>query len=135
MNNWRVIGYVFLGCGSVLLIYALFAFFGMLSVIPQTPYLAQALTSAALAAIAPYLILGTLAYVIGSVGYYAGQEKTATPISSNKSNVTISATLDKIDRLEGTVDNNFNVITKRLDEIEEKQNMDSQNIIIEAKKD
>jgi hypothetical protein len=98
----------------------------MISEIYQTPYLAQAIISAALTAIAPYLILGTLAYVIGSVGYYAGREKTTTPIPSNKSKATISATLDKIDRLEGTVDDNFNVVIKRLDEIEEEENMVSQ---------
>jgi len=40
-----------------------------------------------------------------------------------------------VSRLEGIVDNNFNVITKRLDEIEEKQNMFSQNTIIKAKRE
>ena len=97
MNNWRVAGYIFLGFGSVLLISALGAFFSMISVISQAPYLAQALISAALVAIAPYLILGSLAYVIGSIGYYVGREKTATSISSNKSNETIIATLDEIE--------------------------------------
>ena len=121
MNNWRVVGYIFLGCGSVLFISALGAFFSMISAISQTPYLAQAIISAALAAIAPYLVLATLACIIGGVGYYAGRENAATSISSNKSNVTISATLDKIDNLEEIVDNNFNVIIKRFEEIEEKQ--------------
>ncbi len=124
MNKWRVVGYVFFVWGSVLLISALGAFISMISMIAQTPYLDQALISAALAAIAPYLVLATLAYVIGGVGYYAGRENAATSISSNKSNVTISATLDKIDNLEEIVDNNFNfnVIIKKFEEIEEKQN-------------
>jgi hypothetical protein len=123
LNKWRVVGYIFLVWGSVLLISALGAFFSMISVIGQTPYLDQALISAALAVIAPYLVLAAIAYVIGGVGYYAGRKNVATPISSNKSNVTISATLDKIDNLEEIVDNNFNfnVIIKRFEEIEEKQ--------------
>lgn len=122
MNNWRVVGYIFLVWGSVLLISALGAFISMISMISQTPYLDQALISAALAVIAPYLVLAAIAYVIGGVGYYAGRKNAATSISSNKSNVTISATLDEIDNLEEIVDDNFNfnVIIKRFEEIEEK---------------
>jgi hypothetical protein len=123
LNKWRVVGYIFLVWGSVLLISALGAFISMISVIGQTPYLDQALISAALAVIAPYLVLAAIAYVVGGVGYYAGRENAATPISSSKSNVTISATVDEIDNLEEIVDNNFNfnVIIKRFEEIEEKQ--------------
>lgn len=123
MNKWKVVGYIFLVWGSVLLISALGALISMISVIGQTPYFDQALISAALAVIAPYLVLAAIVYVIGGVGYYAGRENVATSMSSNKSNVMISATLDKIDSLEENVDNNFNftVIIKRFEEIEEKQ--------------
>jgi len=123
LNKWKVVGYIFLVWGSVLLISALGALISMISVIGQTPYFDQALISAALAVIAPYLVLAAIVYVIGGVGYYAGRENVATSMSSNKSNVMISATLDKIDSLEENVDNNFNftVIIKRFEEIEEKQ--------------
>jgi hypothetical protein len=123
LNKWRVVGHIFLVWGSVLLISALGAFISMISVIGQTPYFDQALILAALAVIAPYLGLAAIAYVISGVGYYAGRENAATPISSNKSNVTINATSDKIDNLEENADNNFNftVIIERFEEIEEKQ--------------
>ena len=123
MNKWRVVGHIFLVWGSVLLISALGAFISMISVITQTPYLDQALILTALSTIVPYLVLATLTYVIGGIGYYAGRENAATSTSSNKSNVTISATPDKIDNLEEIVDNNFNftVIIKGFEEIEEKQ--------------
>ncbi len=123
MNKWRVVGHIFLVWGSVLLISALGAFISMISMITQTPYLDQALILTALSTIVPYLVLATLTYVIGGIGYYAGRENAATSTSSNKSNVTISATPDKIDNLEEIVDNNFNftVIIKGFEEIEEKQ--------------
>jgi len=123
LNKWRVVGHIFLVWGSVLLISALGAFISMISVITQTPYLDQALILTALSTIVPYLVLATLTYVIGGIGYYAGRENAATSTSSNKSNVTISATPDKIDNLEEIVDNNFNftVIIKGFEEIEEKQ--------------
>jgi hypothetical protein len=123
LNKWRVVGHIFLVWGSVLLISALGAFISMISMITQTPYLDQALILTALSTIVPYLVLATLTYVIGGIGYYAGRENAATSTSSNKSNVTISATPDKIDNLEEIVDNNFNftVIIKGFEEIEEKQ--------------
>jgi hypothetical protein len=124
LNKWRVVGHIFLVWGSVLLISALGAFIGMISVIDQTLYVDEALISAASAVIAPYLGFAAFAYVISGVGYYAGRENAATPISSNESNVTINAALDKTDNLEENVDNNFNftVLMKRFEEIEEKQN-------------
>lgn len=96
MNNWRVFSYIFFGCGSLLFIYALGTFFSKLSVIPQTPYFDQTLISTSLLAIVPYLILATIWYVIGSFGYYVGRKKIKH-ISQNKSDDTVTRTLDEID--------------------------------------
>ena len=135
MNNWKAIGYICLGVGSVILIYALFSFFSVFTPLRQNPYLAQTATSTALATATPPLILGSIMYVIGGVGLYMGRDNVTKSIISNSTNVTKSDFLDRLNRLEGIVDNNFNVITKRLNEIEEKQNMFSQNTIIKAKRE
>ena len=101
----------------------------------QNPYLAQMATPTALAGATPLLIAGSLAYVVGGVWLLVGRDNKAFSIASNREKVTEEDLLDRVSRLEGIVDNNFNVMTKRLDEIEEKQNMFSQNTIIKAKRE
>ena len=81
MNSWRAVGYIFLGWGSVFLVYALIVFFSMTSVFSAIPSLAQA--TIALAVSAPWLILASLTYVVGVVGYYAGRENAATSDEAN----------------------------------------------------
>jgi len=135
LNNWKAVGYIFLGCGSVVLIYAAFTFFSVLATLRQIPYMSQIATPTALATAAPHLILASCIYVIGGVGLYMGRYNATKSIISNRREVTKSDFLYRLNRLEGIVDNNFNVITKRLDEIEEKQNMISQNTIIKAKRE
>ncbi|MFX1301082.1 MAG: hypothetical protein ACFFDE_09070 [Promethearchaeota archaeon] len=135
MNNWKAGGYIFLGCGSVIFIYALYAFFSMIAMLRQIPYMSQIATATALATVAPYLVLGSLMYIIGGVGLFMGRDNKAFSIASSRQKVTEEDLLDRVSRLEGIVDNNFNVITKRLDEIEEKQDMVSQNAIIRAKRE
>jgi len=135
LNNWKAVGYIGLGCGSVFLIVALIIFFSILTPLRQNPYLAQTATTTALATATPHLILGSLAYVVGGVALFMERDNKAFSISSHREKVTEEDLLDKVSRLEGIVDNNFNVITKRLDEIEEKQNMFSQNTIIKAKRE
>jgi hypothetical protein len=70
LNNWRVVGYIFLGWGSVFLSYALIVILSMM--FSGLPILNQA--ALALAVNAHWLILASLAYVVGFVGYYAGRE-------------------------------------------------------------
>jgi uncharacterized membrane protein len=70
LNNWKAVGYIFLGFGSVFLSYALIAFLALISLNP-TPL---DITPAALAANTPWFILAALAYVVGIVGYFAGKE-------------------------------------------------------------
>jgi hypothetical protein len=70
LNNWKAIGYIFLGFGSVFLSYALIAFLGMTLLSPVFFSLAPI----ALAANTPWFIISALAYVVGFVGYFAGKE-------------------------------------------------------------
>lgn len=78
--------------------------------------------SIALAAVSPHLLSAGFAYVIGGVFFFAGREDPTISISLGKSSTETSDMLYEIDRLSEIVDNNFNVITKRLNEIEKKQN-------------
>jgi hypothetical protein len=63
LNNWKAIGYIFLGFGSVFLAYALIAFLALISMNP----LPFDIAPIALAANAPWFILAALAYVVGIV--------------------------------------------------------------------
>jgi predicted membrane channel-forming protein YqfA (hemolysin III family) len=81
LNNWRAAGYIFLGWGSVFLIYALIVFLSLTSIFSAIPSLAQA--TIALAANVPWLIIASLAYVNGVVCYYAGRENAATSVEAN----------------------------------------------------
>jgi len=80
MNNWKAIGYIFLGFGSVFLGYALIASIGLMSLSPTFFNYARF----ALVANAPWFVLATLMYVVGIVGYFAGKEN---PTIKNESNV------------------------------------------------
>jgi len=88
LENWRIIGYIFLGWGSVLLIYALFVFLSMASLLSGVPFLNEA--PIALAASARYFVLAALLYVVGVVGYYAGRENVATPTTLIKEDKRVS---------------------------------------------
>jgi hypothetical protein len=70
LNNWKAIGYIFLGFGSVFLGYALISFLALASLTSAFLNLAPI----ALAANTPWFILAALAYVVGFVGYFAGKE-------------------------------------------------------------
>jgi predicted membrane channel-forming protein YqfA (hemolysin III family) len=81
LNNWRAVGYISLGWGSIFLIYALIVFLSLTPMFSAIPSLAQA--TIALAANAPWLIIASLAYVVGVVCYYTGRENAATSVEAN----------------------------------------------------
>jgi len=81
LNNWQAIRYILLGWVSVFLIYALIVFLSLASIFSAIPSLAQA--TIALAANTPWLIITSLAYVVGVVCYYAGRENAATSVEAN----------------------------------------------------
>jgi hypothetical protein len=83
LNNWRAVGYIFLGWGSVFLIYGLLVFFGIASIFSAAPIFSQASILVSLAASAPWFVLAALLYVVGVVGYYAGRENAATSDEAN----------------------------------------------------
>ena len=83
MNNWRAVGYIFLGWGSVFLILGLLIFFGIVSIFSAAPIFSQASILVSLAASAPWFVLAALLYVVGVVGYYAGRENVATSDEEN----------------------------------------------------
>ena len=66
--------------------------------------------------------------------YYFEHNKEEDIANSSSKDRTEEDILDRIDRLEDVVDNKFTVITKRLDRIEERQTMLSENTLIKAKK-
>jgi uncharacterized membrane protein YeiB len=79
LNSWKAIGYIFLGFGSVFLVYALIAFLVLIFMNP----LPFDIAPIALAANAPWFILAALAYVVGIVGYFAGLEKSTITNETN----------------------------------------------------
>jgi hypothetical protein len=83
LNNWRAVGYIFLGWGSVFLTLGLLAFFGIVSIFSTVPILSQASILVSLAASAPWFVLAALLYVVGVVGYYAGRENVAPSDEEN----------------------------------------------------
>jgi hypothetical protein len=83
LNNWRAIGYIFLGWGSVFLILGLLIFFGIVSIFSAAPIFGQVSILISLAASAPWFVLASLLYVVGIVGYYAGRENAATSDEAN----------------------------------------------------
>lgn len=136
MNIWKVIGEIFLGCASVVLIYAVLAFFIIVSTTSQIPFVGQVLSSVALPVTAPYFVLAAFMYVIGGVTYHAGSENSPPPLtSSNKGDLTANNMLDRLNRLEEVVDDNFKVITDRLTELEVEQYLASQSTIVKANKE
>ena len=83
MNNWRVVGYIFLGWGSIFLVLGLLIFFGIVSLFSAAPIFGQVSILVSLAASAPMFVFASLLYVVGFVGYYAGRENAATSDEAN----------------------------------------------------
>lgn len=83
MKNWRAVGYIFLGWGSIFLILGLLVFFGIVSIFSAAPIFGQASILVSLAASAPLFVLAAFLYVVGVVGYYAGRENAPTSDEAN----------------------------------------------------
>jgi predicted membrane channel-forming protein YqfA (hemolysin III family) len=77
LNNWRAVGYIFLGWGSVFLVYAFIVFFSIVGLFSSVPSFDGA--PIALAASAQWLLLAALLYIVGIVGYYAGRDSYENP--------------------------------------------------------
>ena len=96
MKNWRAIGYIFLGFGSVFLILGLCVFFGLVHIFSEVFVLNQASISIPLAASVPWLVLSALLYVVGIVGYFAGKDTVYSPILEKQKRKPISSKIDPV---------------------------------------
>ncbi len=148
MNNWKALGYIFLGFGVLAFIVAITTGYTAANANPIInsidPQAGQALF---MNSFAPYAVIGLCFFVIAGVGLYTGRNKIIEPQEQttiqNKLpsyNTTSYQTnelnlLERLNRLENIVDNNFDVITKRLDKIAEQQKLASQNTLIKAKQE
>lgn len=122
MKAWKVIGYVFACLGTLFLSYAFLV--GLEDTInPSTAMLfgssgssVDSFFSLFWSAIAPWVVLASVMFVLGGIGLYAGRNKN--PVKPSNDQDSINA---RIDRLEKLVDRNFEVASKRLDNIEDQQ--------------
>ena len=134
----RIIGYVFVALGIISIIVMLVIGFSVRSnpILQTNPQLFQGLF---LTAITPFIIGAVIMFIIGVAGLYAGKTKSIPKNDSIRSDSSYqkneSNLLERLSRLENIVDNNFDVMIKRLDKIEEQQKIASQNTIIKAKKE
>jgi len=135
MQNWRILFNIFLILGAIVLLFGAFVFIDTYHTVSINPYLpGQVAFTTALDQASDYFLLSAVGFVSGVVIYYFEHSKEEDIANSSSEDMTEEDILDRIDRLEDVVDNNFTVITKRLDRIEERQTMLSENTLIKAKK-
>ncbi len=132
MNNWRAVGYIFLGLGLIVLMYSilvgltLWSGFSMAYQQNPNPIVAQTAQTATLVAMSPFFIGAASLLVVAGVGLYAGREAPESKADE---------IVERIDKLETIVDNNFGFLDKRLDKVEAQQQLVSQSTILKAKRE
>jgi hypothetical protein len=134
---WRVIGYISCGLGIVSLMLMLVTVLTVKSN-PAVQLEPQLFQSVLLATITPWIIGASIEFIVGAVGLYVGGNKQHNNKIQNKlpsCQTNETNLLQRLERLEEIVDNNFSFISKRLDNIEEQQKFASQNTLIKAKKE
>ena len=137
MNVLKMLGYVFLGCGTVFVIVATFIFFNVIIPISQILFTAQQLSPIALTDCIPYLILATVSYAIGGTSYCTGRASLKT----------LSVPVDRMEALQGDLlielrkqkNPDFNldlgIIARDFETIEGKQNMVTCRTLVRTKKE
>lgn len=133
MNNWQAVGYIFVGFGMVLFIFAILAGYFVAS--PFREILPQLAQATFIAFITPWIVLACLSFVVGFVGLFVGRNRMDSKVTAKNTLLGEPNLLERINRLEAVVDNNFAVIAKRFDEIEEQQKLVSKSTLIKAKKE
>ena len=132
----KVIGYSFLGCGTVFIVVAVFIFFNVIGKIAQFPLISHESNPLALAECVPYLILAVISYVIGGVSYCMRRVNPTTPlVPPNKIEMKSTKILRKLKKLESIDDVNLNVFITIPDEINENQHLVTQSTMVQAKKE
>src|SRR5674476_440294 len=118
MRAWKLIGYIFVCLGTLFFSYGFFV--GITETInPANASNMGSLDSSVtsffslfLSAIAPWIILASVMFVIGGFGFYLGRNKNV--VKSKDAEIVIA----KLDKRELTIEENFGAISKRLDAIE-----------------
>src|SRR5665647_715393 len=120
MKALKIIGYIFVFLGTLCFIYGFFV--GLTETInPSALFLGSSgssidsFFSLFLNAIAPWMVLASALFIIGGVGLFFGRNKNKVKLLDDQENINA-----RFDRLERTIDRNFQTISMRLDEIEEK---------------
>ncbi len=131
MNNWRVIGYICIVVGFIAFIIGLI----MLTILRANPALGflgtETYQSMIINGVAPWIITSVVLFVISGLGFYYGRTNKQTK-KLTKDNPLDSNILERINRLETVIDNNFAVVDRRLDKIEQ---TNSQNTLLKAKQE
>jgi len=131
----KVIGYLFLGSGTVFVVVAVFLFFIAIGPVTQFPLIAQDLNPVALAACVPYLILAAITYVIGGLSYCMKSVNSDTPlVAPRKIQLPSSKMLGKLKRLKGFDETYSDVYIRIPDDLTEKQYSVTQSPLTHAKK-
>jgi hypothetical protein len=119
MKAWKIIGYSFACLGALLFVYGFFV--GLMDTInPSTIFLNSSsdpslgsFFSVFWSAIAPWMVLATITFVVGGFGLYAGRNpKKVKPLDDRE---TINARLYALEKM---VARNLDDISKRLDGLE-----------------
>jgi hypothetical protein len=129
MKLWRPIGYIFLSSGLFIIMFFIITGFLSTRLIAETSPQLAAVAFAGI--ILPWLFISSLCFIIGGVSLHFGREKNPEMIMKKENNSF--NIIERINRLESIMDNNFEVINKRIDSIEEQQKLASQNTLIKAK--
>ena len=135
MSVRKVIGYLFLGSGTVFVVVAVFLFFNAIGPITQFPLIGQDLNPVALAACVPYLILAAITYVIGGLSYCMKSVNPDTPlVAPRKIQLPSSKILGKVKRHKGFDETNFDVYIRIPEDLTEKQYSVAQSPVTHPKK-
>ena len=123
MKLWKVVGYILACLGILLLCYGFFVAFTD-TINPSAIFSGSSdasigssidsFFSVFLSAIAPWLILSCVMFVVGGIGLYVGRDQKTAKISTIE-----EITNARLEELEKTVARNHEAISNRLEAIEE----------------
>lgn len=121
MKIWKVVGYIFTCLGTIFFFYGFLV--GLMDTInPSTIFHTgssdpsiDSFFSVFWSAIASWMILSTVMFVVGGIGLYAGRNQKTTKSANDQENIN-----SKLNELEKTVLRNYEDISKRLDAIEKR---------------
>jgi hypothetical protein len=122
MKAWKLTGYIFSSLGTFSFLYGFYV--GLTETINPSAILfngssdpsMDSFFSLFLSAIAPWMILAAVLFIVGGVGLYIGKDEKRIKVPIDQERIN-----ERFEMLERTVDSNFQTLSKRLDLIEEQQ--------------